>query len=164
MIRTDQTLLEQMCITEPEIARRKELLGFTDDDAKLLMSCKALVEEHIDSIVSEFYERQTAVDEIALLIGDADTLSRLHQAQRAYVLSLFEGYYDLHYVNKRLRIGLVHKRIGVEPKLFLAAIKTLKDTIAGALDRHVADKPQLAGIASALEKLLYFDTDRKSVV
>jgi diguanylate cyclase len=74
------------------------------------------------------------------------------------VLSLFEGYYDLEYVNNRLRIGLVHKRIGVEPKLYLSAVKTLKDTINLALDEHIDDKAHLRLVIDALDKLLYFDT------
>ena len=154
---TTKTLLEQLQFNEFEIARRKELLGFRDLDASLLQSCKGMVAESIDAIVADFYARQTEIEEIALLIGDADTLSRLHSAQRIYVLSLFEGFYDLEYVNNRLRIGMVHKRIGVEPKLYLSAVKTLKDTITAALERHIEDKARLRQVADALEKLLYFD-------
>jgi hypothetical protein len=84
------------------------------------------IEPHIDALVDKFYTLQTGITEIALLIGDADTLTRLRAAQRRYILDLFSGLYDLEYVNNRLRIGLVHKRIGVEPKLYLAAINTLK--------------------------------------
>lgn len=158
MTHTSKTLLEQLQITEFEIERRKALLDFDEADADLLLSCKGLVSEHIDTIVTDFYAKQTAIDEIALLIGDADTLSRLHSAQRAYVLSLFEGYYDVEYVNNRLRIGMVHKRIGVEPKLYLSAVKTLKDIINAALERHIADRGHLEKVLSALDKLLYFDT------
>lgn len=158
MDHTNKTLLEQLQITEFEIARRKELLGFLDSDAKMLLTCKGLVAEHIDSIVADFYARQTAIEEIALLIGDADTLSRLHSAQRGYVLGLFEGYYDLEYVNNRLRIGMVHKRIGVEPKLYLSAVKTLKDTVVAALHLYIDDKERLQHVINALDKLLYFDT------
>ncbi len=158
MDHTKKTLLEQLQITEFEISRRKELLEFREVDAKLLLTCKGLVTEHIDSIVADFYEKQTAIEEIALLIGDADTLTRLHSAQRGYILGLFEGYYDLEYVNNRLRIGMVHKRIGVEPKLYLSAVKTLKDTINRALHQYIEDKAHLTQVINALDKLLYFDT------
>jgi diguanylate cyclase len=157
MDHTKKTLLEQLQLNEFEIARRKELLGFTTSDADLLLSCKGLVSEHIDSIVADFYAKQTAIPEIALLIGDADTLGRLHSAQRGYVLGLFEGFYDVDYVNNRLRIGMVHKRIGVEPKLYLSAVKTLKDTINAALFLHIDDGDQANLVVNALDKLLYFD-------
>lgn len=155
---TKRSLLEQLQLNEFEVARRKQLLGFSDADASALLSCKGLVTEHIDAIVGDFYAKQTAIQEIALLIGDADTLARLHSAQRGYVLSLFDGYYDLDYVNDRLRIGIVHKRIGVEPKLYLSAQLTLKDTINVALDLHLDDKSHCQKVVKALDKLLHFDT------
>ena len=114
---------------EFEVEHRKSLFSFFTEDAKLLLSCRRVIEENIESLVAEFYRQQTGVAEIALLIGDADTLARLRSAQRRYILDLFSGVYDLEYVNNRLRIGLVHKRIGVEPMLYLAAIHTLKDLL-----------------------------------
>ena len=66
------------------------------------------------------------ITDIALHAGDADVLTRLRATQRRYILDLFSGQLDLAYVNHRLRIGLVHKQLGVEPKLYLSAVKTLK--------------------------------------
>ena len=151
------TLIEQMQITDDEIARRKELLGFSASDVEILVSCKQLIDDQVDNIVSDFYARQTAQEEIALLIGDADTLRRLHEAQRSYVLELFAGFYDMEYINSRLRIGMVHKRIGVEPKLYLAAIKTLQDTITDSLRKNIPDWERCIQVVQALHKLAYFD-------
>lgn len=147
----------QMQITDREIIRRKEFLRLGSEEIALLVSCKPFIEEDIDAIVDDFYEVQTSVEEIALLIGDADTLKRLHTAQRKYVLDLFSGFTDIEYVNNRLRIGLVHKRIGVEPKLYLSAVKTLKDIIYKALERRIVDTVVLAKTYQALDRLLYFD-------
>lgn len=157
MKRTDQSLIEQMKITEVGIAQRKELLEFSASDLKLLTDQKLLIEENIDQIVSEFYETQTRVDEISLLIGDADTLTRLQYAQRKYVLDLFSGEYDDVYVNNRLRIGLVHKRIGVDPKLYLAGVRTLKAVISKNLRQHISEQKLLESTLDALDKLFYFD-------
>ena len=139
MKRTDLTLLEQMRISEIDITRRKELIGFTDQDIKNLINTKALIEEKIDDIVDEFYGIQTAIDEISLLIGDADTLERLQAAQKQYVLDLFNGFYDMEYVNNRLRIGMVHKRIGVEPRLYLSAVVTLKYLIIKVIEDNITE-------------------------
>jgi len=157
MERIEQTLLAQMQITSHEIARRREFLGIAGEDIALLKNCRAFIEEDIDIIVADFYQVQTSVPEIALLIGDADTLRRLHSAQRQYVLDLFGGSTGIEYVNNRLRIGLVHKRIGVEPKLYLSAVHTLKDIINSALERRITDPVILARTCRALDKVLYFD-------
>ncbi|WP_029935713.1 GGDEF domain-containing protein [Thiomicrospira pelophila] len=158
MKRTEQTLLEQMKMSDVEISHRMNLLSLTSEELSLLHGHKSIIEDNIDVIVDEFYEKQTEIDEISLLIGDADTLMRLRAAQRKYVMDLFSGSYDSEYVNNRLRIGMVHKRIGVEPKLYLSAVRTLKEMIIKTLKRIISDKDLYDRTIDALEKLLYFDT------
>lgn len=158
MKRTEQTLLEQMKMSDVEISHRMNLLSLSSDELILLHSHKRIIEDNIDVIVDEFYEKQTEIDEISLLIGDADTLKRLRAAQRKYVIDLFSGSYDSEYVNNRLRIGMVHKRIGVEPKLYLSAVRTLKEMIIKTMKRTISDIDLYDRTIEALEKLLYFDT------
>lgn len=147
-----------MKISDVEILHRMQLLNLNKDELSLLSNNKLLIEENIDMIVDEFYQKQTEIDEISLLIGDADTLRRLRSAQKKYVMDLFSGNYDSEYVNNRLRIGLVHKRIGVEPKLYLSAVKTLKDIITKALKKIITKHEILESTLGALDKLFYFDT------
>lgn len=154
----DKTLLEQMKISGVEILRRMELLGLDRKDLNLLASHKTIIEENIDIIVNEFYEKQTKIEEVSLLIGDAETLRRLRAAQRRYIFDLFAGYYDSEYVNNRLRIGMVHKRIGVEPKLYLSAVRTLKEIIIKILKENIESKEILDITLETFDKLLYFDT------
>lgn len=158
MARTDLTLLQQMRITELSVANRKEVFGLTKADEEILIQAGTLIEQEIDAIVDEFYDAQTKVEDIATLIGDADTLSRLHQAQRRYILELFAGIYDINYVNSRLRIGMVHKRIGVEPALYLSAIGLLRDLILRYLQRRIDDAETVGRMAVALDRILSIDT------
>lgn len=157
MLTTQQTLLEQLRITDIEIEHRKALLGFTHDDAAALASARSLIDRQANALVNAFYEAQTRVPEIALLIGDVDTLRRLSQAQRRYVLDLFCGVYDAEYVNNRLRIGLVHKRIGVDPKIYLAAVHMLRAQLGVVIADNVADGQSRRAIFQALDKLFFFD-------
>lgn len=157
MKQTDQTLLEQMRITEFEVDYRKSLFSLCDDDAQLLVRARTMIGSKIDVVVDQFYETQTSVPEIALLIGDADTLRRLRSAQRKYVNDLFSGFYNLEYVNNRLRIGLVHKRIGVEPKLYLAAINTLHQLLIEMLHATIVEKITCEKTIAAMTKLFMFD-------
>lgn len=157
MPRTDKTLFEQLQMSDTEISQRMALLELSQNDLNLLSQQKNLIENNIDQIVEEFYQRQTAIDEIALLIGDADTLSRLNAAQRHYVIDLFSGQYGHDYVNNRLRIGMIHKRIGVEPKLYLSAVKSLKELISATLSKEIQNSQVLDATLNALDKLLYFD-------
>lgn len=152
-----KTLLEQLRVTDAEIRVRKRLLDLSDEDAELLLECSALVEQRLDTIVDTFYGIQTSNPEIAALIGDADTLDRLQSAQRRYILDLFTGIYDLEYANNRLRIGLVHKRIGVEPKYYLSAVYLLRRLLEENLTDLVPEPEKWQRVVKALDKLIYFD-------
>lgn len=155
---TDKTLLEQLQISEQDIALRMTLLGLEDDCMSLLASHRGIIEERIDDIVEEFYQQQVEIEEISLLIGDADTLQRLCNAQRRYTLEMFCGYCDVKYVNSRLRIGVVHKRIGVKPMLYLSALRALKEILINTLRSNISNKQVANETINALDKLFYFDT------
>lgn len=73
------------------------------------------------------------------------------------MLDLFSGLYDLEYVNNRLRIGLVHKRIGVEPKLYLSAISTLKGLLSDLISQAFPSESECVRTLAALDKLFLFD-------
>tara|TARA_B100000676_G_scaffold180592_1_gene177277 strand:+ start:2490 stop:3581 length:1092 start_codon:yes stop_codon:yes gene_type:complete len=152
-----KTLLEQMRITELEVDYRKRLLDFTRRDMDVLVQCRPLITRHIDRIVDEFYRIQTSNPDIANLIGDADTLERLQCAQRRYIMDLFSGVYGMEYINNRLRIGLVHKRIGVEPKLYLSAVHLLRSLLLDCIDGEGEEGGATPEVIKALDKLIYFD-------
>ena len=161
MLVTLQTLAEQMQLTERELEQRKALVQFGPEDAECLRSHRELISENIDEIIRAFYDNQLSVPEISLLIGDADTMGRLRGAMRRYILELFEGYYDLDYVNKRLRIGKVHKQIGVPPKYFISAIWLLERILNEKINSY-AEQLGLQQIGDkvnrCLHKLLTLDT------
>ena len=158
---TETSLSEQMHINEHEIVLRKRLFGFTEKDVSNLLSCREWITAHLDEIIDEFYRQQVAEPEIALVIGDHDTLELLRGSMRHYMLDLFQGYYDAEYVNKRLRVGKVHKRIGVTPKLYMSAVWSMMSI----LDRSLYQMMSISGncvqcrdVHESLHKLLLFDT------
>lgn len=151
------SLLEQMRITESDLESRKALLGLTADDLGLLEASRAALAGHLDEVVEQFYRHQARFPEIDALIGDADTLRRLRLAQRRYIEDLFVGHVGLDYVNDRLRIGLVHKRIGVDPKLYLSAVHELRRLLTGAVDIAIPEPAARRAVTAALDKLMFFD-------
>jgi diguanylate cyclase (GGDEF)-like protein len=153
----EKSLLEQMHIDDIEIQRRKELLGLSPAEEELLAQAGSLIANRVDAIVGEFYRQQISIQEVAITIGDRETLERLHEAQKRYVAGLFSGFYDQDYVNYRLRIGLVHKRIGVRPKHFLSAISALRLLVRDALNQIITAEQVRSATLDALDKVLYFD-------
>lgn len=157
---TDQTLAEQLQITDREIADRKALLQFTTEDAARLRECKPQILEHLDEAVDAFYRKLTEHPQVQLVIGDAETFRRLHASMRRYVVELFEGYYDRDYVDKRLRIGKVHMRIGVSPKLYISAINLLQNVLVPYMEANQDEdvgRDLRRARRAALHKLLMLD-------
>jgi len=154
---TDQTLMQQMHISIIDIERRKQLLGLTEQDLTGLTRVRDVIRPELEVLIEDFYDFQTSVPEIASLIGDADTLKRLKTAQFQYILDLFSCCYDSNYVNNRLRIGLVHKRIGVEPRFYLAAMHHLKTHLFEYIRSAIQDQASVEQIVCSLEKLFMFD-------
>ncbi len=155
---SEQTLIEQLKITKREIERRKEYLGLTEEDSRTLVSLRELIGENMDEIVEEFYKKILPFNEMERLIGDAETLRRLKNHQRNYILSLFDGQYDEEYVQSRLRVGVVHKRIGVDPKLYVSAVYNLSSILGNlVMLNYKEDCKECGSSLAAIEKIIMFD-------
>ncbi len=154
----EQTLIDQMGFSEREIARRLHLLNFTEDDGERIQ----LVSDHITRVLSdlieEYYEFQLADPEIAQVIGDVDTLTRLKIYMHRYIIDIFSGNYDEAYVNTRLRVGKVHKRLDVRPKLYMKAHAKLQALLDREIDTACFVEDAIL-IKKAMHKILLFDAE-----
>ncbi|MEH0665012.1 GGDEF domain-containing protein [Vibrio scophthalmi] len=154
---TDKSLVEQQQISESELKQRLQLFRLTSSELVELRSLKGVIVRQLDSIVAGFYEHQTNTPDVETLIGDAGTLQRLMSALRQYVIDLFSKEVDLDYVEHRLRIGLVHKRIGVDPKLYLSAVSYLKEVLSSTIRSNISDTTIANYQCEILSRLMDFD-------
>lgn len=156
----NQTLAEQLNISKHEIERRKSFLGFTQKDAEVLLAYKPIIAKHCAGIVKNFYDFLTQYSEVSATIGDAETMRRLNSSMNRYVLELFDGHYGIDYVSKRLRIGLVHQRIGVTTDLYLAGVYQLQlnlhNTVA-MYEMGSSDFMDMFALRQAINKIIMFD-------
>jgi diguanylate cyclase (GGDEF)-like protein len=152
----EQTLLNQLQINDWNIRKRKAFFELTDHDENTLCQFFPIIQDYINTITEEFYQIQTQFDEITVLINDADTLFRLKESMKKNILSMFSGQYDSTFINSRLRIGIVHKRIGVTPHLYLAGINILKNLLH-QLIQETLEESKARETINALDKLIFFD-------
>ncbi len=155
---TDLTLMEQLRITPLELSRRKEYMRITDEDVRTMRELKPTIAEAVDDIVAEHYEKILAHDEVSRLIGDSESVYRLKQHLRKYILDLFDGSYDEDYVHSRLRVGMVHKRIGVTPQLYVGAMELLRCILQRKIVEALGeDCPLCRKSGCTLTRVLMFD-------
>jgi len=76
-----------------------------------------------------------------------------------YLRTLFSGIYDDIYVLSRLRVGMVHNRIGVPPKLYVSSMRTLLDILRSRLtgSRMEGQCGLCSNLSASLERFLLFD-------
>jgi len=115
----DTPLLDRIGLDE---AGRRRLLGFldiTDADRRNLAELSGFLEAIVDELVERFYEYVLSFPETAAFLEDPSLVERLKRAQRAHFLSLAAGVHDADYFESRLRVGLAHAQIRLEPQWYL---------------------------------------------
>ena len=72
------------------------------------------VEAELPTIVDAFYQHVSTVPHLKALVGDQ--IARSKQAQTTHCQRLFSGRFDEAYFNSVHTIGIVHHKIGLEPR------------------------------------------------
>lgn len=110
-----------MIITIEEWERRKAFVGFGKADEDILRELHLIARTYADEVLDELYARWLQFDELRGFFPDQAQLDRVKGLQRQYFIGLTSGEYGMKYLENRLRIGRVHKRIGLEPRWYLGA-------------------------------------------
>lgn len=145
-------------IDAAEIARRKAFLEIEEADVRRLEALHARLRDAECRFVDEFYAHTLKFEETRRFIPDTESLERLKHAQAGYFESLTAGDYGLEYILHRLRVGLVHQRIGLEPKWYIGAYGKYLAGLMPRLWRLLGRDPQeFLDTYSALQKIVLLD-------
>ncbi len=158
MYDVDTALIDRMGIDEREIEQRKNLVGLRRDHIPLLVNAGKLLEPSIYDIVVAFFSKLAAMNEVVGFKLNVDMLQHLHDRMEKYLQGLFSGKYDHDYVYERLGIGLVHQRKGITPKLYLSAMKSLKDILRRHVGERISSQEFDRDTWDALDAIMSFDT------
>lgn len=102
----------------------KEFIDFGDADIARLTSLGAVFQKRGAAITDGFYETLARYPATAKLIeGRVDALKATHHR---YLAELFAGDYGEAYFQSRIRVGVVHVRIGLDPYFVEAVMSYLR--------------------------------------
>jgi diguanylate cyclase (GGDEF)-like protein len=145
-------------IDEAEVARRKEFLELSEADVALITKLHVHLNSRRNAFVASFYDHLLRFPEVATVLGDRERVDALMRAQVAYLTKLTEGNYDSHYVEERLRVGLVHQQLGVAPKWYMGAYrKYLGELIPSIFELLDGDIEACIATCNALAKVIFLD-------
>ena len=154
----ERLLAAQLHISQEELNTRLAFLSFSREDDANLQNITAIIRADLDHIIDEFYQHLHQFDELRAILSDPSLLTRLKQSQRDYLLSLGSASGVVEYAERRLRIGLVHERVGLAQKWYLGAYRLLFELVTRRLtERYAADGRRLASLILTLNKILRMD-------
>lgn len=143
-----------MAVGQSEIGEQLRMINFGDKDISILREMRPLVEKRIDWIVNLFYQSVLDVPKLEDIIRSHSTIERLKLTLKQHLLEMFTSDIDDEFIEKRLRIAKVHKRVGLEPKWYLSAFQNLQNAFLQMLHDEVKDDEKLLQMIKTTTKLL----------
>lgn len=154
---SETNVMELIGITSEDLERRHHAFDISEIDLERLRNFSKILEPELERIVIDFYKHQMANAEIAKIIGSPKVLANLHKHMRLFLSKLFRANYDADYINSRLRIGQVHKILGVTPKLYMSAISTLQQLLDINIKNLCVNEDEAQALQRSFHKALLFD-------
>jgi methyl-accepting chemotaxis protein len=101
-----------------DIGRRLRYAGINDATGRRLRGFWRLARLSLPGILDAFYKHVEAEPVLAAMMGSRR--DHLKSAQASHWGRLFSGRFDQSYVEGVYRVGLAHKKIGMEPRWYIA--------------------------------------------
>ena len=117
-----------------------------------------VVEPALPEMLEGFYQHVTREPQLARLIGK--DIPRLKAAQGSHWGRLFNGRFDHEYMQGVRTIGLIHNKIGLEPRWYIGGYNFVLSRLAALAVRHYRWKPgHLSAVLAALNCAVMLDMD-----
>jgi signal transduction histidine kinase len=145
-------------LTEEEVRRRKAYLGLDNEAERLLREIHPHLYRETERMVERFYKYLLSHEHTRVMLSEPGVIERLKKLQSQYFMQLTEGPYDLAYFENRLRVGLVHQRIGLSPEWYLGAYQQYLSIAHEVLAQAFGDDPSyLLRATGAFRKAVFLD-------
>ncbi len=136
----------------------KRYIGFTADDAAILVSLGHVVEPHLPALADRFYEQIPRHSEAAAVFtGGEAQIARLKLTLQHWSRGLFSGVYDDAYAQERFRIGYRHVQIGLAQRYVIAAMHVVSLFLREVIDREITDMDRRVRAHASLVRIMTLD-------
>ncbi len=114
-------IAEQKGFSDAEITQRKAFLEIGEDDQQLLKGFNEQLKSDYSEFVDDFYNHLKGFEEPRSFLESEELLERLKKKQAEYFDRLTAGDYNRDYVINRIQVGIMHQKIGLDPKWYMGA-------------------------------------------
>ncbi|MER2191699.1 MAG: globin-coupled sensor protein [Solibacillus sp.] len=144
-------------IHEPDRLLQMEIIGLTIEDLKRVRRIKSYVEVRIKEVVEAFYGAIGNAQTFQDIISEHSTSERLRQTLRHHVVEMLEGRIDEAYIEKRKDVSMMHVKIGLTTKWYLAGFQKLESTLRSVVFTLDLPKDELEKTINAISKICNFE-------
>lgn len=152
-----ESLREKRGIDTHEMDVRKEWLEIGPEDERHLVALQELARKNSDAVVDGLYRHFLTFEEPQRILADERRVERLKQTQKQYFLELTNGNYGPEYFERRLFIGEVHDRVGLEPKWYLGAYCYYIRLVLPLIFESSPDPKTALDASQSLLKMIFLD-------
>ncbi|MBC7908014.1 MAG: globin-coupled sensor protein [Rhodospirillaceae bacterium] len=143
-----------------DTARRLDFLGLNDTARAALAEAWVLVEPGLPAILGDFYAMLGRQGVFGAMLGDGGAVPRLKGAQTEHWRALFSGRFDESYMARVYRVGVVHQRIGLEPRWYMGGYAFIQERLLALLAAGCGrDATRCARLAGVMIKAVTLDMD-----
>ncbi len=119
-----------------EISDRLKFLGWAPESGMALGEFMPVLQKNMPDIIASFYRHLAGFPPLAAMFKDQASLDRAGKAQQSHWTALFSGRFDDAYVASVRRIGLMHSRIGLEPRWYIGGYSFVLGALYGVAAAH----------------------------
>lgn len=146
-----------IAIQDLERLQQLELVNLTEHDLELLKCLKPYVEQSVVEVVQEFYKAIENVPTLRDVIQKHSSSERLRQTLRHHIIEMFEGRIDEEFMEKRRRVGIMHVKINLYPKWYLAAFRNLERSLRKVVYDLQLTSDEEEKMCDAISKICNFE-------
>jgi methyl-accepting chemotaxis protein len=152
-----------------EVAERRSRLAFLqidDETRRTLAEFLPTIEAALPDVLAAFYDHVRSEPAMAAMFQGQAGMDRARGAQIAHWRNLFSGRFDDAYFASVRRIGLMHSRIGLDPRWYIGGYAFTVARLQEAMTRACVDRwrpeagrRRLARVLRAINQATMLDMD-----
>ncbi len=143
-----------MHVRDTDLKEKMRLISFDEQDLKILKAMQPIVQRDIERVTDCFYDVVLRVPELKTMIEQHSSVAQLKKVLNGYILQLFSGTIDEHFIEKRLKVAKVHYVIGLKPSWYLAAFQEIHNTVVDIVTQDVTSVKEATRMIQSITRIL----------
>lgn len=127
-----------------QLEERKRFFRIDGNDEERLRAFRDVAVARSSDVIEPLYEHFLAFGATRGFFQNDRHLTAVKETQVEYLKRLFDGRIDNEYARDRLRVGITHERIGLEPAWYIGAYTAYLALVRNLVDEEYAEDPERA--------------------